>query len=170
MKNISNNWWDYIDVVTYTLLSFLNNKLDSLEEVDSTYVDFSYVTRINSLFDEDQRIMFYNGTFNYFMRLENNKLLIISYEYDDDNRRYHYLFKLLAGADKFNINIDKDKRLIELTNKKQKFSYSEVSQENLVSAPEKLNLKKLRPVSFEQLLERGQISSNNIGNKVKVIK
>ena len=155
--NISVNNADYKDEVIFDLLRFLNEKIDSKKNIESSYSDLDYpmTSSINSLFDENQGISFCNFDSDISLRkIENNKLLIIISSLDEI--RSFYGFTLLDNANKFTISVNKQEKKIELSDgDKTSFTYSTILDSSLIELPNEIRIEKLPEVSFSQLIERG---------------
>lgn len=164
---MSHSLRDYSDNVVYDLLNFLNLKMDSVKDVETWYSDLNYPneTKLYSLFDENQYLFFGSGYDNIsLMRLDNNKLLIIGY-FSDEYRTY-FGFALHNNADKFDVIIDKDKKTIKLNNDKEEtISYPSISDFYLKRLPDEFRIINLKPISLEQLFEKGQSSKEKIKSK-----
>ena len=158
MNYIMGDYEDYKDEVIYDLLFFVKEKINSDEDIATWYTDIDNDedSKLDSLFDKDQSIFFYNKYGNLSIRkLENNKLLTITST--KDIYRTYYVMDLYSDADKFKINVDIDNGSVDLmNNKKQVYSYLLTSKESLENLPDNLKISDLKPVSLEQLFERGK--------------
>ena len=155
--NISVNNDDYNDEVIFDLLRFLNEKLYSKRNIESFCSDLDYpmTSSIDLLFDKNQSISFCNLEYDISLkRIENNKLLVIVSS--SDEIRSFYGFTLLDNAKKFTISVNKQEKIIELSDgHTTSFSYSSILDSSLIELPNEIKIEKLQEVPLSQLIERG---------------
>jgi hypothetical protein len=149
------------DEVIFDLLNFLNQFMDSnkYEETWYSILEYGDETYLSSLFDKDQKVCFgMDHDYLNFMVLDNNKLLLISCL--PDEYRTYFGYKLNANADNFEVEVKEDnngiKTIIITDGTNREFLYENVAylSNNLPVGKNKL-VDLVRPISFEQLLERG---------------
>ncbi len=112
-------------------------------------------TSLYSLFDDDQKLEFEaNESYITLAILDNNKLLIICDT--EDERRTLFGYVLHTYADAIEVNISD--KTISLNNEFGLLTeYEKDSNRGLEKLPNKFSIKDyVRPVSYQQLYERGQ--------------
>ena len=168
-KEISKYGREYLDNVVFDLIYFLNEKMDSEEDKETWYSELNYpgLTFLGKLYDEDQVIWFSGARCDAQINLlDNNKLLLINSEGPDYdfNLGTYFGFALLSNASNYVLKTTKNEKneiTFELDDRNGNvFKYSECCSYYPKKFPKKTPITELlRPISFEQIYERGHIES-----------
>lgn len=149
----------YKDEVIFDLLIFLAQYNDLNIGHESWYSDIpkGYSTKLYSLFDDDQILKLKDVD---FVITEKNKLLAIFFisGVDDDEDRDFFSFHLFKDADKFKLvpeEKEDGKCYLRVTDDDRADFFTGTRADEMKNK-RKVSLNKLiRPVNFEELLERG---------------
>ncbi len=176
MEKLDNN--QYHDDVVAILLNFLSTKMNSENEIDHScaYLDYPGKTVLGSLYDCNQVISLSMGREDVdLLLLDNNKLLSICTENPDyeDNLKTYFSFYMYTSTSDLVLRVTKDDNgmmNITIANDRGvvvKCSCYKCSIPETAIGNETPLTQLLRPVSLEQLYERGCIDPNKKGKKKK---
>lgn len=159
------DYHEYTDRVVYDFIKFLHDKMDSENDIESSYtrLESHCETKLGSLFDGSQYITFYDDdNYYYFCLLENNKLLKIEIEQTETNIDPVFIsFVLYSDASQYMVSctpITSNSSRIKIFNKQGEQTHTGIVFPFAVEISKKSTDKILNPTSTQQILERSKES------------
>ena len=153
---------EFKDDVVYNLINFLKLKGNNDEDMAFWYsdIDYSDVSNLYSLFDNEQALCFESKEADFlFLILENNKLLTIGRELPNEKLAQSiFCFTLQTNADQYIMKAKQERNGLALQlidDNGKTIVYHPVYRTSMNKLPKKCSLTDIiKPISFEQLYER----------------
>ena len=156
----------YIDEYVFALISFLNERINSSNEVEFGYkrIESNDDTSIKKLYNDNQCLSLESDDeYIDYLLLENNKLLRISHEKTNDPNIFSsFVSFVLYKENEYILEINSRKKGIinvQILNKDNKKinDTEEYLPTHINQLPKKINLKEIiKPITIEQLLKNGK--------------